>query len=84
MVYIGHMYVNKRIKLAQQGIALQKIYVLLFIIIMPVDFVRLEFSGNLVWMATDLARLMVASDHFWMVVNLTRFVRTEDHFQMIC
>ena len=33
MVYIGHMYVNKRIKLAQQGIALQKIYVLLFIII---------------------------------------------------
>ena len=31
MVYIMYMYVNKRVELAQRGIALQKIYVLLLL-----------------------------------------------------
>ena len=33
MVYIMYMYVNKRVELAQRGIALQKMYVLLYIYI---------------------------------------------------
>ena len=34
MVYIMYMYVNKRVELAQRGIALQKIYVLLILVLL--------------------------------------------------
>ena len=37
MVYIMYMYVNKRVELAQRGIAPQKIYVLVIISILKQD-----------------------------------------------
>ena len=42
MVYIMYMYVNKRVELAQRGIALQKMYVLLYIY-------KSDDEGGLYW-----------------------------------
>ena len=78
MVYITYMYVNKRVELAQRGIALQKMYVLLLFIISPTKVSTLRFTRS-----TELYIQNIKNKYKHNIVFLAHHTRTHTPLAVI-